>query len=242
VEINMKISFWDILSVLLLLATVGVVMFVVQIFIDPSGSMNPFPVPTMPSVLVLPTRTSTPLRLPATWTPAVKTANIQQSPSPVEVKATMTLAPSATGFVVPTWTPSITPTFTATITRTPSLTPTPTITVKPFAVTSVQMSVDTSVLSVACPPGHIFTFMAGIVTNNSGTVKYHWEFSDGRQGPVTELNYSSGGTQSVVTTWALGTTGKPGTDPTFNGWAKIYIDEPNHQSFNQQGFALSCTP
>jgi hypothetical protein len=238
----MKITIWDILSVLLLLATVGVVMVVAQIFMDPYSSLNPFPQPTMPSVLVLPTRTSTPLRLPATWTPTAGSANPQQSPSPVELKPTFTLAPSATGFVVPTWTPTITPTFTATITRTPSLTPTPTITVKPFAVTSVQMSVDTSVLSIGCPPGHVFTFMAGIVTNNSGTVKYHWEFSDGRKGPVTELNYSSGGTQSVVTTWALGTTGKPGTDPTYNAWARIYVDEPNHQSFSQQAIALTCSP
>jgi hypothetical protein len=227
----MKISFWDILSIVLLLATVGVIMVVAQIFIDPSGSMNPFPRPTMPVPLVLPTRTSTPLRLPATWTPTAKLGEVQQTPT-AELKATWTVAPTSTGFVVPTWTPTITLTPTATITRTPTQTLTPTNTVKPFAVTSVQLAVDTNVSAAVCPPGHTFVFIAGITASNSGTVKYHW-IINGNNISAPDLSYSAGGMQSVTTSWT-------GT-ATFNGVASIYIDEPNHQSFGGLPIALTCT-
>ncbi len=241
----MKFSIWDILSVVMLFATVIVVMVVAQIFLDPRSGINPFPPPTMPAPLVLPTQTHTPispLRLPPTWTPTVVKATLETAASPTALKATITPLPTSTGFVVPTWTPTITPTVTPTITRTPSVTPTPTQTSIPFAVVSVQMGIDTAAFSGACPPGHVYTFIATIFTNTSGKVKYHWEFSDGNKGGVQELNFSSGTGQSVSTTWNVGASGKPGADATYNGWAQIYIDEPNHQSFSKQGFALTCTP
>ncbi len=230
----MKITIWDILSVLLLLGTIIVLVLVVQIFSDPSGGLNPFPPPTLPSRLVLPTYTKTPLRLPATWTPTAPAALVETSTeeTPSGLKPTWTLLPTKTGFVVNTWTPTATVTFTPTITRTPTNTRTSTPTSVPFAVTSVLMSVDTSAYSGTCP--HPFTFLAGIVVTGSGTVKYHWVFSDGSSTGVQELSYSSGGTQSVSTSWPRSATG--------NYWAQIYIDEPNHQGFGQQAIAMTCTP
>jgi hypothetical protein len=108
-----------------------------------------------------------------------------------------------------------------------------------FTVTGVKMSIDTSVISIGCPPGHVFTFMANITVNNAGTVKYHWEFSDGRKGSIESLTYGGADAQTVTTTWEIKE--KQTANP-FSGWARIYIDEPNRKAFSQQPFAITCTP
>jgi hypothetical protein len=229
----MKISIWDILTTILVVATVVILVVVIQIFNDPSGSMNPFPPPTLPAELVLPTRTNTPLRLPATWTP-VGTAAMTSTPvAPSGLRATATLLPTETKFVVDTWTPTATNTFTPTVTRTPTTTRTPTNTSVPFAVTGVGMAVDASAVT-GC--SHTFTFLASINVTGSGDIKYHWILSDGSNASVQTLNYSGGGTQSVSTNLAL--TAAPGA--TVNGSAQIYIDEPNHQSFSTKSVAMTC--
>jgi len=232
----MKISIWDILSVVLILATVMVVMVAAQIFMDPTSGLNPFPPPTLPTALVLPKPTNTPIRLPPTWTPTtVNNATVEPlGVTPTGLKATSTLVATATGFVLPSATPTLTPSITPTITRTPSVTPTKSNTPVPFAVTSVQMGVDAAAVSTTCPPGHLFTFVASIVAGNGGTVMYHWEFSDGTKSAVQSLSYSSASSQAVTTTWNQGAT--------FSGWAQIYIDEPNHQAFSRQAIALTCVP
>ena len=116
----MKISIWDILSILLLIGTVIVVIVVIQIFNDPSSGLNPFPPPNLPTALVLPTSTITPMRLPPTWTPPSGGEEEPSPQTPSGLRPTWTLLPSATGFVVNTWTPTVTPTFTPTNTLTPT--------------------------------------------------------------------------------------------------------------------------
>lgn len=59
---------WNILSILGLLAIVGVIAVAFMIFNNPQASINPFPPPTMPVLIVLPTATATPRMLPPTWT------------------------------------------------------------------------------------------------------------------------------------------------------------------------------
>jgi hypothetical protein len=110
----------------------------------------------------------------------------------------------------------------------------------PFAVRHVIMSVDTSVITIACPPGHTFTFTAVIGTNGPGLVRYHWEFSNGSQSSVQTLAFANAGYQAVTTTWTLGSNSAPSPNP-FSGWARIYIDGPNHQAFEEQPIVLSCT-
>lgn len=119
----MRLTIWDILSIILLLTLVLVGVIVVQIFIDPYSSVNPFPPATMPAPIQLPTSTNTPRVLPPTWTPT------PQSGGQATLRPSSTLPPTATGFMLPTLTS--TPTATRTITPTPTLTRTPTKTLVP---------------------------------------------------------------------------------------------------------------
>ncbi len=122
----MKLSIWDILSIILLIATGVVLIVVFNIYANPYGGLNPFPPPTLPASLVLPTYTNTPLRLPATWTPGPSgPANTAEATQP-GVRATWTLLPTPTGFQVATWTPTFTMTYTPTNTFTPTNTRTAT--------------------------------------------------------------------------------------------------------------------
>jgi hypothetical protein len=63
---------WNILTVLVLLTVLCVAGVFLMIFLNPTGSINPFPKPTLPAVAELPTSTPTPrVGLPATWTPTI---------------------------------------------------------------------------------------------------------------------------------------------------------------------------
>jgi hypothetical protein len=108
-----------------------------------------------------------------------------------------------------------------------------------FAVTHIEMSVDTAASTVNCPPGHNFTFTGDIESNRAGSVTYYWGFSNGTKTSEKTLNFSSGSTQSVSTTWKLGTAGPESSNP-FGGWARIYIDTPNHQFFSKENITLTC--
>ena len=84
---NRSDMIWNGLSILVLLAIVGLVVFFGSIFINPNNALNPFPPAAKPTTLIYPTATLTPLPLPATST------------------ATLTSQPSATNTLFPTWTP-----------------------------------------------------------------------------------------------------------------------------------------
>lgn len=104
---------WNLLTVLVLVGAVCVISYFLMIFVNPQSALNPFPPPTVPPMLVLPTASPTsPNVLPATWTPAPT----------LEPTLTFTPAPSstststATQLVLPTpLPPTDTPTPTATL-------------------------------------------------------------------------------------------------------------------------------
>jgi hypothetical protein len=75
----MKISVWDILSVLVLISAIVVASVILSIFANPTSSINPFPPPTMIPTIDIPTPTPTLVRLPPTWTPAPK---VTETPHP----------------------------------------------------------------------------------------------------------------------------------------------------------------
>ncbi|PKN96951.1 MAG: hypothetical protein CVU42_17770 [Chloroflexi bacterium HGW-Chloroflexi-4] len=63
--------FWNFMTVLTLLASISLIGVLLMIYSNPFISINPFPPPTMPVLVILPTSTATPVVLPPTWTPTV---------------------------------------------------------------------------------------------------------------------------------------------------------------------------
>jgi len=116
-----------------------------------------------------------------------------------------------------------------------TLTPQPTS----FAVTHVGMSINNSSANVNCPPEHKFTITANIESNSAGEVSYFWKLSNGTKTSEKTINFTDAGTTSVALSWILGSKGAENSNP-FHGWARIYIDNPNHQFFGKQNFTLTC--
>ncbi len=114
----MKFSIWDILAIVTLIAVVIIGVIFLQIFTNPGSSLNPFPPPTMPAAVVIPTSTATPRSMPPTWTPEPGEVTPGPGTEGMELVATSTPIATATGFTLPTFTPS------NTFTVTPSVTPT----------------------------------------------------------------------------------------------------------------------
>jgi hypothetical protein len=99
----MKLSVWDILAVLVLLAILCLVGSGSIIFFNPYSTLNPFPPPTEPVLITIPTATLVGKTLPPTWTPFVLDT--------VTPRPTWTMVPTSTIISLPTFTPypSITP-------------------------------------------------------------------------------------------------------------------------------------
>ena len=104
----MKLTLWDILAVLALVATAGIIIIYGTLFINPHTSINLFPPPEMPTPLVLPTSTATLRMLPQTWTPT------PFGGAPTEVKPSGTPIPSGTPVILPSGTITLVPTHTVT--------------------------------------------------------------------------------------------------------------------------------
>lgn len=109
-----RVELWDILSILVLIATACMGAYFLIIFINPNLPLNPLP-PNPFDPNASPTATITPIQLEPTWTPTI--VNLTETPT---LLPTITLQPSATPL-------SLTP---------PSKTPKPTRTpTAPFSAT-----------------------------------------------------------------------------------------------------------
>jgi hypothetical protein len=103
---------WNLLTVLVLVGAVCVVSYFVMIFVNPQSALNPFPPPTLPPMMVLPTSTPTSIaQLPPTWTPEpTREPTLTLTPGP-----TQTPTRTPTQLVLPSpLPPTETPTATAT--------------------------------------------------------------------------------------------------------------------------------
>jgi len=98
----MKNIAWNILAVLALLAIIVLAFGFLTIYSNPNSSLNPYPPPTVPANVVIPSSTMTPIFLPATWTP--------QPLAQTEIRSSSTLIPSATIYNLKTGTLTATPT------------------------------------------------------------------------------------------------------------------------------------
>jgi hypothetical protein len=174
----------------------------------------------------------------------------QSTITPVSPASAGTIIPTAV--VITTDTETIEPTLAEMLSTTPApaqsggipvvpITPIATLaySYSGFAVIHIAMGVDNAAATTNCPPGRNFNFHGDIQTNGPGTITYYWDFSNGTKSSEKMLNFSSTGTQRVSTTWNLGIKGLERSNP-FNGWARIYIDFPNHQFFNNQDITLTC--
>ena len=102
-----------------------------------------------------------------------------------------------------------------------------------FAVTSVTYSMPLTTIPITCPAKFSAVITANITTNAAGTVTYKWDDSLGCSGcGIQSVTFDSAGTKSVTHSMLLGSAG--------DHWAKVYIDDPNHQWFGQQNFSLFC--
>ncbi len=103
-----------------------------------------------------------------------------------------------------------------------------------FSVTSVDITVDSSSNTSACPPGHSFTFFAAITVSAPGTVTLQWLWSDGTPGPSDSITFTGPGTKFSNATWTV--------TSSQSGFARVYIDYPNRQNFGPGGsFTMTCT-
>jgi hypothetical protein len=116
----MKDSTWNILTILALLGCVILGYVFLNIYSNPTGSMNPFRPPATPPFVQIPSSTTTLRSLPPVWT-ATEGGQV--------VLPSSTMPPTSTGFLLPTATNTATPTRTATLT--PTRTRTPTVTNTP---------------------------------------------------------------------------------------------------------------
>jgi hypothetical protein len=106
-----------------------------------------------------------------------------------------------------------------------------------FAVTGASTAVDNPSYTGPCP--HTFNFVASLTTTTAGVVTYRWERSDNQEDTLKSIQFMEPGTDTVTTTWSVGTPGKPGSR--FSGWVRVYIEVPNHQPFGQAEFVMICT-
>jgi len=112
----MKNVIWNILVILVLLAVVALAFVFQKIYSNPNSALNPFPPPTVPANVVIPTGTITPIHLPATWTP--------KPAAPTDSLVSASPIPSITNFklITGTFTPTPSETSPALVSR-PSDTP-----------------------------------------------------------------------------------------------------------------------
>jgi hypothetical protein len=93
---------WNLLTIFTLLMVMIACSLFVLVYQSPTSAMNPFPPPTMPVAMILPTSTATPIKLPPTWTPEpTSTATITSTP-----EASLTPQATSTATPVPTAQPT----------------------------------------------------------------------------------------------------------------------------------------
>ena len=103
-----------------------------------------------------------------------------------------------------------------------------------FAVTGVYVSISPDSYQGPCNPATLIV-SANIVASRAGRVTYYWVFSDGTESDTKSIDFSEAGTKSASYTLQLSK--DPGS---YSGWVAVYIDEPNHQKFNQVSYSLTC--
>ena len=207
-----KLSFWDILATLVVVAVLGMAVIFLNIFINPQSSLNPFPpatkIPTANSAAL----TLTPPTLPGIWTgtPGTPAAFTQTLLPP-----TATLA--GPQIVIPAWTASPYPY------KTPNFTLTAYFARKYYTPTRTVTAIPATPTGMPCVTNGINAYCDDTMT---GSIKYYgtWDSYAGN-GP---FNGTSHYTATVGSSLTFTFTGSKVTYvyPMYytRGHASIYID------------------
>jgi hypothetical protein len=99
-----------------------------------------------------------------------------------------------------------------------------------FYVSSVSFS-SAETYSGLCP--YTYTYKAYITTEGEGDVVYYFKYSDGSTSSSKTLEFDEDETQTVSGSWTLSSSG--------SYWVKVYIDDPNNQTFGSAKLTLTCT-
>lgn len=223
----MKITIWDILSFLVILVLFAIGALVLMVYNDPYAAVNPFPPPTLPAKLNLPTWTTTPQSMPPTWT-TTPVAGVGYTLAP-----TSTPMPSATrGILFPVIRPTRTftasplpPTNTLAASRTPARsatsgnTPTRTRTNTPGGPTATR----------TYTPTFTFTPTASLTPSFTPTPTYTSTATDTPVPQPTSIafsvDYNGDGIKDIVTMSSNGEyatmirAGSPGAEPIVTDWS-----------------------
>ena len=100
----------------------------------------------------------------------------------------------------------------------------------PFAVTSVSTNIESN-YNVSCPVA--LDVEIYISVNGKGQIIYQPETSDLGKAPEDTINFNSAGTDTENYTWTIHTPG--------NYWLKVYVKDPNNQTFGPYNMNLTCT-
>ena len=101
-----------------------------------------------------------------------------------------------------------------------------------FQVTSVTYYMPHTTIDMACP-GDV-SISGEITTSAPGTMTYYWTDSDGGQSSTKSIDFDAAEAKIVEYTMTVNGSG--------DHWAKLYIDQPNHQLFGPKNFTVNCTP
>ncbi|MAT42934.1 MAG: hypothetical protein CL609_11370 [Anaerolineaceae bacterium] len=105
----------------------------------------------------------------------------------------------------------------------------------PFAVTSASFDMIPNTFTGVCPANIVLR--GKIKTNGAGSVTYTYRREDGFISPPMTKNFDSAGELNLVD-YVMPVGGAAGFAWAGNVW--IWIDEPNHQSFDKQLFTINC--
>ena len=102
-----------------------------------------------------------------------------------------------------------------------------------FSVSSVYTNLS-DVIPAACP--YTYSIDISIVSSAAGKVTYQTETSDGAVSSLKSLTFDAAGTEVEDFTWSgLGVGGA-----TTDYWLKVYVQQPNNQTFGPFNFKVTC--
>ena len=101
-----------------------------------------------------------------------------------------------------------------------------------FQVTSVTYYMPHETIDMGCP-GNV-AVKGEITTSAAGTVTYYWIDSEGGQSATESITFDAAEAKILDYTMNVTSAGAK--------WAKLYIDQPNHQLFGPKNFTVNCTP